>query len=456
MLSKEIHNTLVRTASKKTIKAKIEYLKNYAEDPEMVEVIKLAHSPFVTFGIGKSGITAVLETLGRQVGSSNFSDETWELLEQLANRHLTGNLAQGAICEEMEELNRESQDLLAMILQKDLATGLQASSYNKMVPGKKLVPEYKVALAHKFADRADKVTYPTAVEVKLDGMRIIAEATFDEDAATFSHIQFRSREGLAIDSLDYLKPCVAELASQLADKNTALYEEGVFIDGEVVVDDNFKSTISQLKKSDHAVTHPVYTVFWAQSLEGFRKGVKSGMTYIKMRQLFNSLKASSGLSFTPHQNVHAKLNINPSYMVNSEAEVHKIYANARERNLEGVIVKPLNGQYEYKRTASWLKMKDKQTLDLVVTGFEEGTGKYVNMLGKLIVDYKGKAVKVGSGLTDDQRSEIWDDPESYLDEIIEVSFHEVTPDGSLRHPVFEGFRIDKSTPDGQEQDDAGK
>ena len=81
---------------------------------------------------------------------------------------------------------------------------------------------------------------------------------------------------------------------------------------------------------------------------------------------------------------------------------------------------------------------------------EEGTGKYVGMLGALICDYKDNVVRVGSGLTDKQRKEIWQNRFKYLDTIVEISYFEETKDStgkkSLRFPTFKDFRPDKTEP----------
>lgn len=67
------------------------------------------------------------------------------------------------------------------------------------------------------------------------------------------------------------------------------------------------------------------------------------------------------------------------------------------------------------------------------------------MIGKLVVDFNGVLVGVGSGLSDEIRAL---DPEELIGRMCEVSYHEVTPDLSLRHPVFECFRDDKPVEDG--------
>lgn len=69
----------------------------------------------------------------------------------------------------------------------------------------------------------------------------------------------------------------------------------------------------------------------------------------------------------------------------------------------------------------------------------EGTGKYAGMLGALIVDNGKAEVEVGSGFTDAERREFWENPP----ECIEIKYQEELPSGSLRFPVFVRARDDK-------------
>ena len=62
-----------------------------------------------------------------------------------------------------------------------------------------------------------------------------------------------------------------------------------------------------------------------------------------------------------------------------------------------------NAPYECKRTKNLLKLKKMQTCDLEIIGFEEGDGRLKGTLGKVIVDYKGNEVGVGSGYSDADR-----------------------------------------------------
>jgi DNA ligase-1 len=163
----------------------------------------------------------------------------------------------------------------------------------------------------------------------------------------------------------------------------------------------------------------------------------SGMTYKQIREELKLILKDVELS---------RVTINKSYIANSIDEINAIYLAARDKDLEGVIVKNYNAKYVCKRDKGWMKIKDKQTVDVEVKDVVEGEGKYQGSTGKLVVDYNGVSVGVGSGLSDRLREKFWHRPDEIIGKIIEVSFHEETPDKSLRHPVFECVRIDKTIP----------
>lgn len=75
----------------------------------------------------------------------------------------------------------------------------------------------------------------------------------------------------------------------------------------------------------------------------------------------------------------------------------------------------------------------------------EGDGKYVGVLGSIVVDYKGNTVNVGSGFTDEQRKEYWAIKDELIGRIAQVKYKEVSKNKdtgleSLQFPVFEMLR----------------
>lgn len=136
--------------------------------------------------------------------------------------------------------------------------------------------------------------------------------------------------------------------------------------------------------------------------------------------------------------------------------------------LEGVIAKRLDGVYlPGRRSNSWQKFKNNREADLVICGYQKGTGG--RLLGSLILGgyrdgqlfYQGKAgtgfneqeaillLKKLEKLTVDQKTLIippgeykqvrWVKPVL----VCTVSYLNLTNEGYLRHPVYKGLRADK-------------
>jgi ATP-dependent DNA ligase len=78
---------------------------------------------------------------------------------------------------------------------------------------------------------------------------------------------------------------------------------------------------------------------------------------------------------------------------------------------EGVMIKDVDAPYECKRTHAWLKAKPFIEVTLEVIEVEEGTGRNQGRLGALVCrgqdDGKDICVNVGSGFTDDNRTQFW-------------------------------------------------
>jgi len=146
----------------------------------------------------------------------------------------------------------------------------------------------------------------------------------------------------------------------------------------------------------------------------------------------------------------------------------EFYRKAIEMGLEGVMAKRKNSTYQPgKRSAAWVKMKKRNTLDCIIAGWLEGEGKREGKFGSLVLALKSgdKLVhvgQVGTGfdtefidwfyekLKEIEISKPWFDaefkrPVHWVKPIYvcEVEFLEVTEDEKLRAPVFLRLRNDK-------------
>jgi ATP-dependent DNA ligase len=107
---------------------------------------------------------------------------------------------------------------------------------------------------------------------------------------------------------------------------------------------------------------------------------------------------------------------------------------AKEHGKEGLVL--YNKQKDL-----YVKVKDKYTIDVEITGFVESTAKSKpNMLKEFITPMGS----VGTGITREQCKEFWDNRDSLLGKQIEVEVMEITKAGKWRHPRFIRLREDKS------------
>lgn len=94
-----------------------------------------------------------------------------------------------------------------------------------------------------------------------------------------------------------------------------------------------------------------------------------------------------------------------------------------------------------------IKLKDHISVDLRCLSVEEGQGKFAGMVGRLIVEWRGKPVPVSGGkLTNSERRYLWGSPSMIAGSIVEVHALGLTPDGQLREPRFQRVRDDKTEP----------
>ena len=111
---------------------------------------------------------------------------------------------------------------------------------------------------------------------------------------------------------------------------------------------------------------------------------------------------------------------------------------------EGVMLNR-NAKYMRKRHNGILKVKRFYTVDLEILDLEEGTGRLKGTLGAFVVRYKGNILRVGSGMTDEQRATFWNDGIALVGRVIEVKYKEESRDKqtglySLQFPIFVQLR----------------
>lgn len=120
----------------------------------------------------------------------------------------------------------------------------------------------------------------------------------------------------------------------------------------------------------------------------------------------------------------------------SPEEIQSLIERQVAKGFEGIILR---------QGEKWLKGKPKDTADILVTGFQYGTGKHEGSMGALLTA-KGK---VGTGFSDADRKYWYTMYELHglqwlTRQLIEVEYMELTPAGKFRHPRFIRIRDDKT------------
>lgn len=445
-------NDIAATSSRSDKEA---IIARHADDPLFRKVLDAALNPFTTYGVAKLPEPA---GFGQGRGSIEVTHSVWALLAALSTRTYTGNAALEKISDAFEYLDSDSAELLRRMLSKDLRAGITAKTVNKVI--KELIPTFDCMLAHKFEAKRIK-TWPAVAEPKLDGVRVLTFVNAGDGSVTFY-----SRSGREYTGFEHLRePVIALWRQAKADLSEGRFNRalpcaietlnmGQFVLDAEVVSGSFNETVSSVRKKDEQAEDAELHCFDIVPLALFEQnGKASKHGYVTRRQVLEGM--------IPFGNP-GKVRVTSRYYVHNEDEALAFYTKFRDRGLEGAIIKPADGKYERKRSYGWLKMKAADTEDLRIRAAFEGEGKYVGMLGGLIVtrQHNGepKEVRVGGGFSDAQRAEFWEafkrDQEYALDDaydktwellgrLIEVEYHEVTPDGSLRHPRFVRFRDDK-------------
>jgi len=143
--------------------------------------------------------------------------------------------------------------------------------------------------------------------------------------------------------------------------------------------------------------------------------------------------------------------------ISNEKQLLKhIESFTRDRpDAEGIIFRPLTGEnslYESaKRSWGFQRHKGEATADLRLVGFEEAidkkTGLGNGMVGRLIVEYKGKHIGAGPGkLKHDERIDMFKNPKDYLQRIVQIAYKPDESYDALREARFDEWRDDKTEP----------
>ena len=398
---------------------------------EFFEGVRMALDPLVTFGVKKVPERSDILS-GQGLDWTTFK----VLANQLINRELTGHAARDAIELAMSVATTEQWNMFyRRILIKDLRCGMSEKTVNKVA--KQGWPQYAVPifgcqLAHDSANHEKKMSGVKQIEVKLDGVRVLA-------ICRSGKVELFSRNGKQFHNFPHI---IAQIEAVLAAK-PAPYD--CVLDGEVMSKD-FQDLMKQVHRKDgKAATDSVLHLFDFIPLDSFLEGSwdktqTNRSNYVKYWVLENE-------DILEHVQACAWEDVDLSTTKGEERFV-ELNKAAVDGGYEGVMIKDIDAPYTCKRSHAWLKAKPFIEVTLEVVDVEEGTGRNEGRLGAIVCEGidsgKNISVNVGSGFTDVHRVDYWNNRDALVGNLVEVRADAITQnqDGtySLRFPRFKTFR----------------
>ncbi|MBD3581364.1 DNA ligase D [Flavobacterium selenitireducens] len=272
-------------------------------------------------------------------------------------------------------------------------------------------------------------------ETKFDGYRALAQIRKGK-------CELVSRNGISF-SKKY-----PEIATALDDTATDM-----ILDGEIVIEDEKgKSRFQWLQNRDDNPNRGTMKFYVFDILYFGNYDLRSLDLLLRKKILKAVLPKKKGLVFSEH----------------TIGDGLKAFRKAEKDQGEGIIAKKISSTYiSGKRTKDWLKIKTEKQQEMVIGGFTEPSGGRKGLGALLCGYYDGDdfmySGKVGSGYTE----EILNDLRAKLDKIerktpafknppkekqvhwvtpklvANIKFSEFTETNSMRHPVFQGLRVDK-------------
>ena len=274
----------------------------------------------------------------------------------------------------------------------------------------------------------DKINFPVYVSTKFDGLRAVV-----------------------IDSVVYsrsLKPIRNKHVQRLFGKPEYEGFDGELVVGDIYAKDVFQKTTSGVMSEDGEpdVTFHVFDIFTNNTAP-----YKERLYELNERLVLDQY---TSLVATEQRYVHTK------------DELLKLLEKERVKGGEGLICRSPSGIYKYGRSTPKeqlsIKLKFFEAGEFEVIGFEErmhNTNEAktnelgyterssckenlipMNTLGSLVLKYGDTEYRCGTGFSDAQRKEIWENKESYLGKLASIRYMSVGQAILPRIPSFQGFR----------------
>lgn len=398
---------------------KQEILREHKDDEYFKKLLYYALNPLLTYKVSEN----TLRRMTPGAWQTHEYADIFDVCNQLAERKALDDETVHRVCSFLRVQDDDECEFYIKLLAKKLRLGVTAKTVNKVIPG--LIPEWEVQQAYPIEKYPlEDGTWFTLTQ-KLNGVR-----------ATYYKGKLYARSGVPFEGLEHITNMFTWDTTDglVFDGELTLRDKGTLSDNEA-----FRMATGIINSDDGDKTSICYTIFDVIPTSEFENG-ESQATYRERRHALIAVRAT-----LPERSPVSILPV--LYSGTDQSKIDEYLEQMVREDKEGLMVN-LDVPYRCKRHNGVLKVKRFYTMDLPIIGWERGSGRLSDTLGAFVLEYKGGEVKVGSGFTDEQRAEFWENRESLLGTLCEVKYKEISSDKntgaeSLQFPVFISLRKDK-------------
>ena len=443
-MNRTILSILNEIANESSTNKKMEILSRHASNELLKRVIYLAMSKRIKFHI-------------KQLPEYHSNEKHINLesalvsLEKLYTRNVTGNEAIEFVKSLLSSLSGDDSVVLQRIIQKDLKIGMGSTNVNKVIPDLIEKTPYMGAISYSKKALVKLLKNDRCVsQEKMDGLYCNA-------IINGNTVDFVSRQGNTLylsdtcfaKELETINDCVlcGELTINGIHRYTAngMVNSIVNIEGKIgegldVVKDiqKFEKEHGNYKEAKNKIRYTVWDTITIDEYFSFKSDIPYSERLYNLENMMNTYQLNT-------------VSLVDTRTVNDFSEVMKHYTELVNNDLEGTVVKSLNGTWKNGKPNWQIKVKKEEYFDLVITDFKNGTigSKNENRVASVEVKTKdGKIIAWPCGMSDELMDDITVNKESYLGKVVIVKCNDISHDKdgnySLLHPVFKGLHPDKT------------
>lgn len=138
-----------------------------------------------------------------------------------------------------------------------------------------------------------------------------------------------------------------------------------------------------------------------------------------------------------------RLKMVPASEVTCISQLDSLFDEATAAGSEGLVLRDPDAAYQpgRDRRGAFQKLKDIRDAEAVIVGVEpESQDFFSERLGAFVVRWEGIQFRVGTGMTNDQREEFWNNRAAMIGSLARFTYQKHGMKTAPRFPVFSGIR----------------